>query len=105
MTGRSGRGHGTVLGGALQGIDHLVRDIEHGRFERGLSGLTAMAALVTGAEIFLEHDRASFGNRMMWVPVALSPVAAAAGVSGVFSRRLAKTALPAVSAVVVANGL
>lgn len=105
MTGRSGRGHGTVVGGALQGIDHLVRDVEHGRFERGLSGLTAMAALITGGEIFLEHDRASFGNRMMWVPVALSPVVAAAGLGGVFSRRLAKTALPAVSAVVVANGL
>jgi len=38
MTGRSGRGHGTVVGGALQGIDHLVRDVEHGRFERGLTG-------------------------------------------------------------------
>ena len=33
ITGRSGRGHGTVVGGALQGIDHLVRDVEHGRFE------------------------------------------------------------------------
>lgn len=93
------------MGSALHGIDHLVRNIQHGRFERSLSGLTAMAALVTGAEIFLEHDRASFGNAMMWAPVALSPVVAAAGLGGVFSRRLAKTALPAVSAVVVANGL
>jgi len=102
---RAGRGHGDVVGGVLEGADHLVRNIEHGRFERALSGLTAMAALITGAEIFLEHDRASFGNHMMWVPIALSPVAAAAGLGGVFSRRLAKTALPAVSAVVVANGL
>jgi hypothetical protein len=61
--------------------------------------------VVTGAEIFFEHDRASFGNKVMWWPVALTPCAAAAGVAGVFSRRLAKTVLPFVSALVVVNGL
>jgi hypothetical protein len=91
--------------GPAQGIDHLIANIEHGRFERALSGLMAGSALVTGAEIFLEHDRASFGNKMMWIPVALTPLAAAAGVGGVFSRALAKTVLPVVSAVVLANGI
>ena len=86
-------------------LDRMVANVRHGRFERALSGLTAGAALVTGAEIFLEHDSASFGNKMMWWPVALSPVVAVAGVGGVFSRRLAKTVLPLVSAVAVANGL
>jgi hypothetical protein len=89
----------------MLGIDHLVRNIEHGRFERALSGLTAVAALVTGAEIFLEHDRASFGNKVMWWPVALTPVAMAAGVAGVASKRMAKTFLPIASAAVVANGV
>jgi hypothetical protein len=88
-----------------QGIDRLVWNVEHGRFERALSGLTAAAALVTGAEIFLEHDRASFGNKVMWWPVALTPVAMAAGVAGVVSKRMAKTFLPIASAAVVANGL
>ena len=37
-------------------------DVRHGRFERSLSGLTAVGALVTGVEIWMEHDRASFGN-------------------------------------------
>jgi hypothetical protein len=89
----------------VQGIDRLVWNVEHGRFERALSGLTAAAALVTGAEIFLEHDRASFANKVMWWPVALTPVAMAAGVAGVTSKRMAKTFLPLASAVVVANGL
>ena len=40
-----------------------------------------------------------------YVPVALGPVGAAAGVAGFFSRRLAKTALPVASAAIVANGL
>lgn len=86
-------------------LDRLVRDVEHGRFERSLSGLTAAAALVTGAEVYLEHDRASFGNSMMWLPVVVTPSVVAAGIGGVFSKRLAKTVLPLTSAVVVANGL
>jgi hypothetical protein len=103
--GRRPRSHGEVVAQPRQGIDHLITNIEHGRFEQALSGLMSGAALVTGAEIFLEHDKASFGNRMMWLPIMLTPVAAAAGIGGVFSRRLAKTVLPVVSAAVVANGL
>jgi hypothetical protein len=86
-------------------LDHLVRNVRQGRFERSLSGITALGALVTGAEIWLEHDRASFANSMMWLPIALTPAAAAAGIGGVFSKRLAKTALPVASAAVMANGL
>ena len=68
-----------------------------------MSGLTGIGALVTGLEIYLEHDRASFGNSMMWIPIGLTPALSAAGVAGVFSKRLAKTVLPAVSAAVIAN--
>ena len=86
-------------------LDRLLANVEHGRFERSLSGITAAGALITGAEIWLEHDRASFANTMMWIPIALTPLAAAAGVGGVFSKRIAKTALPLASAALVANGL
>jgi hypothetical protein len=83
----------------------LLQNVEHGRFERLLSGMAALGALVTGAEIYFEHDRASFGNRWMWAPVVLTVPMTAAGIAGVFSRALAKTALPLVSSFVVANGL
>ena len=86
-------------------LDRMVRNIETGRFERSLSALTAAGALVTAAEIFFEHDSASFGNKMMWLPVVLGPVGAAAGVAGFFSRRMAKTALPLASAAIVVNGV
>jgi hypothetical protein len=82
-----------------QGIDRLVADVRH------LSALTAIGAMVTGAEIWMEHDRASFGNRMMWLPVALTPALSAAGVAGAVSTRAAKTVLPLVSAFVLANSL
>jgi hypothetical protein len=90
---------------SMHGIDHMVANIQTGHFERSLPALTAAGALVTAGEIFFEHDSASFGNKMMWLPVALGPVGAAAGVAGVVSRRAAKTALPVASAAIVANGV
>lgn len=84
-------------------VDHLVDDVQHGRFERSLAGLTGVGALITGMEIWLEHDRASFSNRMMWIPVALTPAISVAGIAGIFSRRAAKTVLPVVSMAVLAN--
>ncbi len=86
-------------------IDHFARNVRHGRFEQTMCALTSAGALVTGLEIWLEHDRASFGNSMMWLPVSLTPFMSVAGVAGVFSRRMAKTFLPAVSVLVLANSL
>jgi hypothetical protein len=85
-------------------IDHLTRNIEHGRFERSLSGLTAFAAAVTTAEIYFEHYRASFGNKMMWAPIVVTPPVIVAGVGGVFSRRWAKTWLPLTAGIYTLNG-
>jgi hypothetical protein len=81
----------------------VLENVRSGRFERMMSAATALGAVVSGLEIWLEHDKASFGNKMMWLPVALSPVAAAAGVAGVVSERAAKTVLPGVSLLVLAN--
>jgi hypothetical protein len=83
----------------------LIRDVRTGRFERTLSALTAAGAAVTAAEIYLEHDAASFGNKMMWWPVAVVPTAIPAGIAAVASHRAAKTVLPFVSAAIVVNGL
>lgn len=85
--------------------ERLLGNVRTGRFERTLSALTAAGSLITSAEIFLEHDRASFGNRVMWWPVVLGPVGAAAGIAGVYSERMAKTALPLASLAIVANGV
>ncbi|GHF59395.1 hypothetical protein GCM10010218_46130 [Streptomyces mashuensis] len=80
-------------------------DVRYGRLQRSLSLLTAAGSAVTAAEIFLEHDRAGFGNRVMWWPVLLGPVGTAAGVAGWRSERSARTWLPLASAAIVANGL
>jgi len=87
------------------GIRHPVHDVRHGRLQRSLSLLTAAGSAVTAAEIFLEHDRAGFGNRVMWWPVWLGPVGVVAGIAGSTSERAAHTALPLASAAITANGL
>lgn len=89
----------------LHGIDRMVRNIETGRFERSLSAMTAIGSVITAAEIYFEHDKASFGNPNMWLPVIGGPIGAAAGIAGFFSQRMAKTALPIASTLIVANGL
>ncbi|MGH3443959.1 MAG: hypothetical protein ACRDPB_01155 [Nocardioidaceae bacterium] len=86
-------------------LDRMLTNVEHGRFERSLSGLTAIAALVTTAEVFFEHYKASFGNKWMWSPILVTPPVVVAGVGGVFSKRVAKTALPITAAIYTANGL
>src|SRR5438270_3658575 len=87
------------------GIDRFLRNVEHGRFERSLSGLTAAAAAVTTAEIYFEHYRASFGDKWMWSPIVVTPPVIVAGIMGVQSRRWAKTALPVTAAIYTLNGL
>lgn len=82
-----------------------VRDVRTGRFERSLSALTAAGAVITTAEIYMAHDGASFGNRMMWWPIAVVPTAVPAGIASVFSARAAHTVLPLASAAIVINGL
>jgi hypothetical protein len=86
-------------------IDRWVANVQHGRFERSLSALTAVSALITTAEVYAEHYRASFANKMMWSPILVTPPVVVAGVAGVYSRRWAKTALPIASAVYAADGL
>jgi len=93
-------------GGEAAGLAaRMLWNVRHGRFERTLSLLTAAGSLITAAEIYLEHDRASFGNKVMWWPVALGPVGVAAGVAGFRSDKAARTALPIASGLIVANGL
>src|SRR5690349_3879266 len=86
-------------------IDRAIANVEHGRFERSLSGLTAVAATVTTAEIYFEHYKAGFGNKWMWSPILVTPPVVVAGVAGVFSKKWAKTALPATAVVYTLNGL
>ena len=94
-----------MTSGAESALSHELVNIAHGRFERALSGLTAAAAVITTTEIYIEHYRASYGNKLMWSPIVVTPPLVVAGIAGVFSKRWAKTALPLAAALYSADGL
>jgi hypothetical protein len=82
----------------------VLRNLRQGRMQRALSAATALSALPLGAEIYFEHFRGSFGDKWMWTPVVLTPPLAAAGFAGVRSERVARTWLPALSALYALDG-
>jgi hypothetical protein len=77
----------------------IANHIREGRFQRSLSLLTAATSLVSGLEVAYEHYRGSYSRRVMYTPVILSALLAAAGLAGFFSRRAARTILRLVSVV------
>jgi hypothetical protein len=97
--------HAESVGEVTHLIDKAFADVAHGRFERSLSGLTAVAAGITTVEIYLEHYKASFGNKWMWSPILVTPPVMVAGIMGIWSKRWAKTALPIAALVYTADGL
>ncbi len=76
-----------------QDLELIANAIREGRFQRSLSLLTAVTSIVSGLEVAYEHYRGSYSRRVMYTPVILSLLLAAAGVAGFFSRRLARTVL------------
>ncbi len=80
-------------------------DIREGRFQRALSLVAGLSGLLAGLEVAYEHYRGSYGQKVMWSPVLLSPLLLIAGVWGAFSKRAAKTVLPVVSWINLLDGV
>ncbi|MFC5862115.1 hypothetical protein ACFPT7_07415 [Acidicapsa dinghuensis] len=79
-------------------------DLRHGRFQKHLSALTVLWAFFSGFEALYSHYKSNFRFKAQWTPVLLAPLVMAAAVGAVRSRRIANTALPAVSALALADG-
>lgn len=90
-----------AAGMAATAMEHL-RD---GRFQRGLSFVVAATSVVSGLEVGYEHYKGSYSNPVMYSPVILSGILAAAGTAGVCSRRAAKNFLRAASVVSLVDGV
>ncbi|GAA4007939.1 hypothetical protein GCM10022631_19900 [Deinococcus rubellus] len=88
-----------------QDVRAVLRDVNQGRFERSMSGVTAASAILVCAEVYYEHYKGSFSNRLMWSPIVVTPPIVVAGIAGIFSRRAAKTALPVAAGLYVLTGL
>lgn len=81
------------------------RDIREGRFQKSLALIAGLSSVLSGLEVAYEHYRGSYGQRIMYSPVILSPLLLIAGVWGFFNKRAARTVLPAVSGITLLDGL
>jgi len=79
--------------------------IREGRFQRSLSFLAGASSILAGAEVAYEHYRGSYGQRVMYTPVALGGAMTIAGIWGAFSKRAARTVLRWTSAITLLDGL
>ncbi len=63
-------------------LEIISNHIREGRFQRSLSLLTAVTSIISGLEVAYEHYRGSYSRRVMYTPVILSVLLAAAGLAG-----------------------
>jgi hypothetical protein len=89
----------------VQDLEIIANKIREGKFQRSLALLTAVTSLVSGLEVAYEHYRGSYSRRVMYTPVILSILLAAAGFAGFFSRRAARGILRVMSYVTLVDAM
>lgn len=79
-------------------------NLHHGKFQKHLAGVTALWTVCSGVEAWYSHYKSNFRYKAQWTPVLLSPVLLAASLGAIASARIARTLLPAASAIAMADG-
>lgn len=75
----------------------VEQDMREGKFQRQVAIVTGVSALLSGFEAYYSHYKNNFRYWIQWTPIVLSPILAGVAFASVKSRKLATTALPAVS--------
>lgn len=83
----------------------LEQDVREGRFQRGLAVAMTLTAFFNGVEALYSHYKNNFTYKVQWSPVLLTPAIMATGVGAIRSPRIARTWLPIVSLVAMADGV
>ena len=81
----------------------LDLDIREGRFQRWLALVAGLSSGLSGLEVAYEHYKGSYSRRVMYTPLLLSAALAASGVAGFYNKRAARTVLPTVAALTLAD--
>jgi hypothetical protein len=85
-------------------LARTIANVREGRMQKLLSATTAFSVPPLAFEIYTEHYKGSFGDKWMWTPIVLTPPLTAAGIAGIFSEKVARTWLPAFSALYALDG-
>lgn len=100
----SARGKPEETAGVFPGRSDWRVNLRHGRFQKHLSAITILLAFFSGFEALYSHYKSNFRSKAQWTPVLLAPLLMASAAGAIKSRRIANTALPAVSALALADG-
>ena len=76
-----------------------------GRFQRCLSLIAGVSAVLSGIEVAYEHYKGSYSRRVMYTPVALSGAMTVAGVAGFANKTAATTVLRYTSLITLIDGV
>ncbi len=79
------------------------QDIREGKFQRQVAIVTGISALLSGFEAFYSHYKNNFRYLAQWSPIIIAPMLAGTAFASTNSRRIATTALPALSIVAAAD--
>jgi hypothetical protein len=79
------------------------QDMREGRFQRQVAVVAGVSALLSGFEAYYSHYKNNFRYKVQWSPVVIAPLLAGVAFASVKSRKVAVTALPALSAVAGAD--
>lgn len=81
------------------------KEIRQGRFERSMALVTGFAALVSGVEAYMQHQRGAFKDPFMWTPVALTPPTLLAAAAALVKPTAARGPLRLLSFAWLADGV
>lgn len=93
-----------VIDAVTPGKSNWRENLRYGRFQKHLAVVTLFWAFFSGFEAWYSHYKSNFRYKVQWSPVLLTPLLMASAFGAIRSRRLANTALPASSALALANG-
>lgn len=79
-------------------------DLREGRFQRHLAVATLAGAGFSGFEALYSHYKNNFRFRAQWTPVIIAPALMAASAAALESPTAARTVLPAMSLLAIADG-
>lgn len=83
----------------------LEQHVREGKFQKHVAAAAALAALFSGFEALYSHYKNNFAyTKSQWSPVLLTPLMLVAGLGTIWSKRMARTALPVASLLALLDG-
>lgn len=88
----------------VHGRSGWTEDLRQGRFQKHMAAATILSAGFSGFEAWYSHYKNNFRYWVQWTPVIIAPLLMASAGLAIRNKRIARTALPAVSALAILDG-